>query len=173
MTNFNSENFNTHERFSNLNSNSSIDYADFLFLDDSLFFDSYKINAQDYQTSDFPNSELVNPNIVFAKSGYNAPPIPFVKYSKFSFVTGIVNFVSLFAFLFILLIILDGDTHFLYTFIPLVFLSLSVLGIILSISALKAPYSHFRQGYRKARIGLIFNTFSFLIYVWGIAINYL
>lgn len=165
MTNFNSESFNTHDRFSSLNSNSSLAYADFLFLDDSLFSESYKIKPEDYKSSDFPNSNLVDPRIVFTKAGYNSPPIPFIKYSKPAFYIGIVNIFSLLLTFVLALVTFANEISLLYSAIYIFLLS-SVLGISTSILALRIPYSHFKRGYRLSRLGLIFSGFTLFIYVW-------
>ena len=145
---------------------SSIKYADFLSLDDDLFFHSLNYNADTYSSNDFPGCELVNKEIVFSQKGYTNPPLPFLKFSLLSFfltISGLIIFIlNLFSVPFI-----AENGHNTVT-VPLFLLNLFLLALSLlsSLQALKKPHSRYYRGRSLAKISYVVSGIYLGMLIW-------
>lgn len=156
--------FEANNRFNDLSSSSSLDYASYLFLDDSLFSKSYSVSAEDYKSSDFPGSELVNPGQVFASPGYNAHRLPFINNSKFSLGMGILSLIFCFFAVVNYATSFDDFAGFnLFIFFSTV---CSGWGFIISLISLPKTHSRFFQGRKYIHAGIIFSGFSGAASIW-------
>ena len=160
--------FEANVRFNDLTSSSSLDYASYLFLDDSLFFNSYNISADEYKSSDFPGSSLVNRAFVFGSPGYNTHRLPFINNSKLCLWLGILSLGSCFFAVFNYTVAFASFEAF--NFFIFVSSVLSILGLIISLVSLPKIHSRFFQGRKYINAGIIFSSFSAAVDFWLLAL---
>lgn len=171
MGDFDSKDFddtNLANRFSALNSNSSLDYANYLFLDDSLFFDDYKITSESYSSEHFPGSDLVDKQKVFGKPGYNSHSLPILPFSHASLFSGLfsipVLFLTIISLAFKMMSINEDSSFFLYLFTLSIISSFSSL--FMGFFALRKPRSRFFRGRKQAQIGILISSICLGILFW-------
>lgn len=128
------------EKINDLSSNSSIQAGKLLFIDDELFKAEYSnITDENYTSEDFPGSDLVDKNLVFAKEGYTTPKSPYIKYSVLSLVLSVFSI-----------------------FIPFV----SLLSLLLAIAGLSSKYTRFHKGLKLIRSALIISILTSAMWIW-------
>ena len=153
------------DTFSGFSSRSSLDYADFLFLDDTLFYDDYKVTAGEYSSDDFPGSDLVDRGFVFGRDGYNAPPLPFLKYSKFLMFATVLGGIS-----FLLMNVITAVSFFSHvadvSFLFVLLLVFYGFLLILGVRVMRTPNTRFYTGHHLVKSCVILNSIFVVFQFW-------